>query len=113
MFLTDIRKEVESAQTELKHCKQATNSANREIVSLRKENGQLQATLKRYRKMVRELNQSKHNSAISPSDSASYFLEMHDRHTGIHSPYGESSLGPEDRGSPMSKHPAKDTGGFF
>ena len=62
--------------------------------------------------MVRELNQSKHHSALSPSDSASYFLEAPDRHTGIHSPYGESSLGPEDRGSPMNKHSAKDAGFF-
>jgi prefoldin subunit 5 len=47
---------VEEAQTELKQCKQETNTANREITILKKEQAQLQATLNRYRKMVQDMS---------------------------------------------------------
>ena len=59
LFLTDIKKEVESAQTELKQSKQEQNTAQREMAGLKKENQQLHATLKRYRKMLQELTNSK------------------------------------------------------
>jgi septation ring formation regulator EzrA len=52
LFLTDIKREVENAQTELKQCKQEQNNAHREMALLKKENTQLQATLKRYRKQL-------------------------------------------------------------
>jgi septal ring factor EnvC (AmiA/AmiB activator) len=50
LFLTDIKREVENAQTELKACKQEQNNASREMTLLKRENQQLNATLKRYRK---------------------------------------------------------------
>lgn len=56
LFLTDMKREVEDAQTELKQWKQETNVANHEINALKKEHLQLQATLKRYRKMVQEMS---------------------------------------------------------
>ena len=56
LFLTDMKKEVEDAQSELKQFKQETNTANREITILKKEQAHLQATLKRYRKMVQEMS---------------------------------------------------------
>lgn len=56
LFLTDMKREVEDAQSELKQCKQESNTTNREINILRKEQAQLQATLKRYRKMVQEMS---------------------------------------------------------
>lgn len=56
LFLTDMKKEVEDAQSELKQLKQETNTANREITILKKEQTHLQATLKRYRKMVQEMS---------------------------------------------------------
>lgn len=49
LFLTDIKQEVEKAQSELKSCKQEQNTAQREMDRLRKENAGLAATLKRYR----------------------------------------------------------------
>ena len=56
LFLTDIKREVESAQTELKQCKQEQNSAQREMTTLKKENQQLNATIKRYRKMLQDMS---------------------------------------------------------
>lgn len=38
LFLTDIKKEVETAQTELKQCKYEKNNAQREMVQLKREN---------------------------------------------------------------------------
>jgi hypothetical protein len=38
LFLTDIKKEVETAQSELKMCKQEQNTAQREMIMLKKEN---------------------------------------------------------------------------
>ena len=38
LFLTDIKKEVETAQHELKSCKLEQNNAQREHTNLRKEN---------------------------------------------------------------------------
>ena len=35
LFLTDMKKEVEDAQSELKQFKQETNTANREITTLK------------------------------------------------------------------------------
>ena len=55
LFLTDIKKEVESAQSELKQCKQEQNTAQREMQMLKKENQNLQAILKRYRKQLQEV----------------------------------------------------------
>ena len=56
LFLTDIKKEVENAQHELKSCKMEQNNAQREFNVLRKENAQLHATLKRYRIQLQELS---------------------------------------------------------
>lgn len=53
--MTDIKREVEQAQQELKTCKQEQNSANFEYQQLKKENQQLNATLKRYRKLLQDL----------------------------------------------------------
>lgn len=58
LFLTDIKREVEHAQKELKQCKQEQNNANREFTSLKKENAQLHATLKRYRLQLQDLSTS-------------------------------------------------------
>ena len=55
LFLTDIKKQVESAQNELKTCKKEQSQAQRECNDLKKENAQLNATLKRYRKQLQEL----------------------------------------------------------
>ena len=55
LFLTDIKKEVEQAQQQLKTCKQEQNTANFEYQQLKKENQQLNATLKRYRKLLQDL----------------------------------------------------------
>jgi len=49
LFLTDIKQEVEKAQSELKSCKQEQNNAQRAMLVLKKENSALGATLKRYR----------------------------------------------------------------
>ena len=56
LFLTDIKREVENAQNELKSCKQEQNNAQREFTALKKENAQLGATLKRYRRQLQELS---------------------------------------------------------
>ena len=58
LFLTDIKKEVETAQLELKNTKQEQNSVQRQYAVLKKENTQLQATLKRYRRQLQELSWS-------------------------------------------------------
>ena len=52
LFLTDIKREVENAQHELKSCKLEQNNAQREFTALKKENSQLNATLKRYRRQL-------------------------------------------------------------
>ena len=56
LFLSDMKKEVEDAQSEFQQSKQETNSAQREISILKKEQSQLQATLKRYRNTVQEMS---------------------------------------------------------
>lgn len=56
LFLTDIKKQVETAQHELKTVKQEQNTAQREFAALKKENAQLTATLKRYRKNLQEIS---------------------------------------------------------
>jgi len=38
LFLTDIRREVESAQTELKECKKEQNTAQIELAKLKRDN---------------------------------------------------------------------------
>lgn len=68
LFLTDMKREVEDAQSKLKLCKQETNLANREIVILRKEQAQLQATLKRYRKMVQEMSHEMYPSLAKSNE---------------------------------------------
>ena len=64
MFLTDIKREVEQAQQELKTCKQEQNSANFEQQKLKKENQQLNATLKRYRRLLQDLTQESSNRPL-------------------------------------------------
>lgn len=49
LFLTDIKQEVEKAQTDLKTCKVEQNNAQRDMNNLKRENAQLGATLRRYR----------------------------------------------------------------
>lgn len=68
LFLTDMKKEVEDAQAELSQWKQETNSANREITLLKKEQAQLQATLKRNWKMVQEMS-SEHYTHLKKPDT--------------------------------------------
>ena len=52
LFLTDIKKEVETAKMELKSSKKEQNEAHRELQQLKRDNTQLTATLKRYRRML-------------------------------------------------------------
>ena len=59
LFLTDIKQEVEKAQSELKSCKQEQNNAQRNMLNLKKENSALTATLKRYRQMLQDLTNQK------------------------------------------------------
>lgn len=65
LFLTDIKQEVEQAQSELKSCKQEQNTAQRDMDKLRKENAGLGATLKRYRQMLQDLTQQKKGGSLN------------------------------------------------
>jgi hypothetical protein len=38
LFLTDIKQEVEKAQTDLKNCKQEQNNSQRDMMNLKREN---------------------------------------------------------------------------
>jgi hypothetical protein len=84
LFLTDIKKEVESAQSELKQCKQEQNNAQREMTLLKKENQNLQATLKRYRKQLQEITAGKDsstannllNSLVNPTQNQKVMMSL-------------------------------------
>jgi hypothetical protein len=52
LFLTDIRQEVEQAQSELKQCKTEQNNAQIDYAKLKKDNINLNATLNRYRRTL-------------------------------------------------------------
>ena len=58
LFLTDIKKEVETAQIELKECKKEQNTAQIEYAKLKRDNLNLTATLNRYRKTLQGLTQN-------------------------------------------------------
>jgi paraquat-inducible protein B len=79
LFLTDMKKEVEDAQSELKQWKVETNTANREITILKKEQAQLEATLKRYRKMVQEMSSEHYPQYKRQTDFKSERANPHKR----------------------------------
>ena len=74
-----MKKEVEDAQTELKQWKQEANTTNREITLLKKEQAQLQATLKRYWKLVQGISTEKYSQKRKDSKAKNEKYSGHKR----------------------------------
>lgn len=71
LFLTDIKREVEHVQQEIKIFKSEQNTANYELSQLKKENQKLNATLARYRRALAEQAGNVENGRDASNDSYS------------------------------------------
>lgn len=58
LFLNDMKKDLESSQLKLTEVKMEQTSVSWEIITLKKEHSNLEATLNRYRNMVKEISET-------------------------------------------------------
>ena len=77
LFLNDMKKELTQAQQKLVDAKQEQSLVQREITTLKKEHANLEATLNRYRVMVREISDTvpkELNDILEDQDTINTFI---------------------------------------
>lgn len=103
LFLTDIKREVEHAQTELKACKQEQNTAQREMALLKRENQQLNATLKRYRKQLQEMQNPPSQNAAAAKDLLNQLISPTQTQKVVMSLEGAGAVDPSQLGKKLKR----------